>query len=242
MRTKIIIIAIIAIAGGISYWSFDLSRPSVTLPTPSEGRQVQDFVNQTFADNREVNLDSPQQEDDHEESNNDNKVLSAEFGCTGPKDSDFDCYQEYYKSIVVEQGIAHAFSDLRERYEENGYVRSQCHPLTHVIGNEAAKKFADVGEAYAVADSFCWSGYHHGVLEGIIGRIGLAKLESQMNEICRSLAEKDRYSFDHYNCVHGLGHGVMAISDNDLFKSLEKCDVVTDSWERTSCWSGAFME
>ena len=162
--------------------------------------------------------------------------------CEGDKSSNFDCYQLYYQGLAKNQGIAVAFADLRKRYDENSYIQSQCHPLTHVIGNEAAKKYADVSGAYKDGDSFCWSGYYHGVLEGIIGRIGLAKLESQMDGICQSLAAAGRYSFDHYNCVHGLGHGVMAIYDNDLFKSLVACDAVKDSWERNSCWSGVFME
>lgn len=162
--------------------------------------------------------------------------------CEGDKQTDFDCYQAHYQDMVKNQSLAAALADLRERYNSNSYVQSQCHPLTHVIGNEAAKKFADVAEAYTEGDPFCWSGYYHGVLEGIIGRIGLAALTSQMNDICKSLGQKSRYSFDHYNCVHGLGHGVMAIYDNELFKSLEVCDSVTDNWERSSCWSGAFME
>jgi hypothetical protein len=34
----------------------------------------------------------------------------------------------------------------------------------------------------------------------------------------------------------------MVITQNELFDSLNICDNLQDSWERTSCWSGAFME
>jgi hypothetical protein len=79
-------------------------------------------------------------------------------------------------------------------------------------------------------------------LEGVIATIGYANLAEQMNDICTPLAKARTYSFDHYNCVHGLGHGIMAVTQNELFQSLETCNVLSDTWSRQSCWSGAFME
>jgi hypothetical protein len=131
---------------------------------------------------------------------------------------------------------------LRTRYPINGYVSSQCHPLTHVIGRTAALTAKNVSDAYTQGDSFCWSGYYHGVLEGIIGKIGSKNLPAQIDTICADIPGKKSYSFDYYNCVHGLGHGVMAISDDALFDSLTMCDNLTGNWEQLSCASGAFME
>jgi hypothetical protein len=34
----------------------------------------------------------------------------------------------------------------------------------------------------------------------------------------------------------------MGIMDDELFKSLETCDTLADSWERESCYGGVFME
>lgn len=162
--------------------------------------------------------------------------------CEGGDASNWYCYQDYYNGLVEGKSIAAAFADLKVRYNENDYIRAQCHPLAHVIGNAAAKKFASPGEAYLEGDSFCWSGYHHGVLEGIIGRIGLQNLPAQMDAICDKIHDKERYGFDYYNCVHGLGHGVMAVNDDQLFKALELCDELTGGWEQTSCASGVYME
>ena len=141
-----------------------------------------------------------------------------------------------------EKGIAAAFTDLKARYDGNGYVVSQCHPITHVIGREAANSFDTIGKAYTQGDSFCWSGYYHGIMEGIIGSIPPGELQSRLDSVCSKIPGKERYSFDYYNCVHGLGHGVMLINGNDLFKSLEYCDFLSGGWERASCWSGVFME
>ncbi len=154
----------------------------------------------------------------------------------------FSCYEDYYSALVKRKGVAAAFSDLKARYDQSGYIKSQCHPITHVIGNTAALIFTDVGTAYTKGDSFCWSGYYHGVMEGIIGQITPTDLVNKMDSICDKIPGKVSYSFDYYNCVHGLGHGVMAISQDELFDSLKLCDAIRGSWEQQSCYGGVFME
>ncbi len=162
--------------------------------------------------------------------------------CEGIDFVNFDCYQKYYQGLVKNQGIQAAFEDLRSRYNQNNYVVAQCHPLTHVIGNIAVEKYATVEEAYAHGDSFCWSGYYHGVMEGIALKIGEKNIISQLNDICKDMNGKANYSFDYYNCVHGLGHGLMDLTGDELFDSLKMCDNLTGVWEQNSCYSGVFME
>lgn len=162
--------------------------------------------------------------------------------CLGADQYNFDCYQTYYANLVKNGGVVSAFADLRARYSKDNYVVAQCHPLAHIIGNVAVEKYASVAEAYAHGDSFCWSGYYHGVLEGIAGKMGSAKMFSSLNDICSGIAGKENYSFDYYNCVHGLGHGVMALTQDELFQSLSLCDKLTGAWEQQSCASGVFME
>lgn len=162
--------------------------------------------------------------------------------CTGNASTDFDCYEQHYIKLVKEDGIKAAFVDLKARYEHNAFVVSQCHPITHVIGREAALKFKTPGEAYTQGDGYCWSGYYHGVLETFLDKIGRENLPKEINSVCDDIEGKSRYSFDYYNCVHGLGHGVMAITDTELFQSLDYCELLEGEWEQKSCASGVFME
>ncbi|MDO8493182.1 MAG: hypothetical protein Q7S19_01410 [bacterium] len=170
------------------------------------------------------------------------KKIKLPVICQGSESQIFNCYQKHYKNLVKTKGVQAAFADLRQRYNENSYVVSQCHPITHVIGDTAVEKYPTASEAYLHGDSFCWSGYYHGVLEGILSKIGMDKAISEMNNICKDIPGKSVYSFDYYNCVHGLGHGLMAITDTELFKSLNLCDGLSGSWEQTSCYGGVFME
>ncbi|MEK7569624.1 MAG: hypothetical protein AAB500_01905 [Patescibacteria group bacterium] len=152
------------------------------------------------------------------------------------------CFEEYYKSLVGDKGIAYAFADLRKRYESNEFVRTQCHPLVHALGHGAVKAYPEVSIAFSHGDSFCWSGYYHGVMESILGTIGADKIVSEINGVCADIPGRETYSFDYYNCVHGLGHGVMVIHNNELFEALDTCAALVDSFDSNSCYGGVFME
>ncbi len=159
-----------------------------------------------------------------------------------PGSVDFYCFEKYFKQLVATEGVSVAMETLRSEYDASAYVRSQCHPITHVIGRAATLLYPRVSDAYTHGDALCWSGYYHGVMEGIIGKIGRKNIEAQIDTICADIPTKSSYSFDYYNCVHGLGHGLMALSNNELFESLTLCDNLTGSWERESCYGGVFME
>jgi hypothetical protein len=169
-------------------------------------------------------------------------VVSWHVACGDDRASDFICFQKHYQAIIATANVADAFTDLKAAYEKSSFVKGHCHQLVHVIGRAAAEKFGDVARAYDQGDDFCWSGYYHGVMEAILAKIGYLNIRSQISTICKSMGEKERYSFFHYNCVHGLGHGVMLVHRNELFDALGTCDNLGDRWERESCYSGVFME
>jgi len=172
----------------------------------------------------------------------DPSLLPKREPCSGKEETNFSCYDKLYTLIVNEDGIESAFAFLRKEYQNSAYAKAQCHQLTHIIGRAAAQKFSSVFETYGAGDGFCWSGYYHGVMEAVIADIGYANLDDNLNVICSDIAKERKYSFDHYNCVHGLGHGIMAVTQNELFESLEKCNILSEHWDAASCWSGAFME
>ncbi len=171
------------------------------------------------------------------------KVPASLAECKNDDDSnDFRCYATYYAAKSYAQGKEATFSDLKTAFETDQYVKAECHQITHIIGRTGYKKYGGLDKAYAQGDSFCWSGYYHGAIEQAINDIGGDKIASQAPVVCKSFADKRIYSFDHFNCVHGLGHGMMAVGAYDLPDSLELCDNLTSDWERSSCYGGVFME
>lgn len=168
--------------------------------------------------------------------------LGAVPTCAGASAEDFKCWRDRYQQMVAQQSPKEALSDADKNYKESSYFKSNCHQIVHVIGRAAGNKYEHVAEAYKMGGDLCWSGYYHGVLEAIATKIGPDKIVAQLDGICASLRNEAQYKFPHYNCVHGLGHGLMAVQNNELFQSLESCDQLNDQWERSSCYGGAFME
>jgi hypothetical protein len=162
--------------------------------------------------------------------------------CSGETADDFVCLQRQYQTLVYNEGVAAAFAQIKVAYNESDFVRGSCHQLVHVIGRAAGARFGDAATAFDQGDDFCWSGYYHGVMEAVIGKIGFQQIRSELNTVCASVGADKRYSFYHYNCVHGLGHGVMAVASGELFEALGLCDTISDAWERESCFGGVFME
>ncbi|MEK7510417.1 MAG: hypothetical protein AAB567_02595 [Patescibacteria group bacterium] len=156
--------------------------------------------------------------------------------------SNFRCYEEYYVHLLRTKDVAAAFTDLKERYQTDSYVKSMCHPLVHVFGRTAVEKYPKVSEAFSHGDPFCWSGYFHGVMEGILRKTNDKDLPQVIKAVCDDIPGKEKYTFDYYNCVHGLGHGVMYVTNNELFDALQMCNNLEGSWEQQSCWGGVFME
>lgn len=169
-------------------------------------------------------------------------AVTWEAACPDGLSGDFKCFERHYQTIVNSQSVEAAFTDIKDAYERSPYVKGNCHQLVHVIGRAAGLLFGDVAQAYERGNEFCWSGYYHGVMEAILAKIGYQNVKTQLNTICAGVGATERYSFAHYNCAHGLGHGVMLVSQHELFDALTTCDSLGDGWERESCYGGVFME
>jgi hypothetical protein len=163
--------------------------------------------------------------------------------CLSINESQYSCYENYLKNIVKTYGAKEAQTTLASLIQASSYVQSQCHPLAHLIGRTAFEKYGSVSEATKYATEVCWSGYYHGVMEAYMSGFDDTKLYGMIASICQQEPGKP-YSFDYYNCVHGLGHGVTIRFDNDIFKALPFCQAFSSdkAWEKESCYSGIFMQ
>ncbi len=164
--------------------------------------------------------------------------------CLGTdQESSFDCWAERMQAFVMQNDTTDAaFTDIEAAYATSGYVKSNCHQIAHVIGRTAGKKVGDVSMAYQDGDDFCWSGYYHGVMEAIIATTDKSKILNDLDNICEAVRAEKLYGFNHFNCVHGLGHGLMQLQENDLFIALDTCSGMNDFWDQESCKGGVFME
>ncbi len=161
--------------------------------------------------------------------------------CTTRTVGKSNCYRDYFAEVMRTEGADVAVAEIAALSETDDHVARDCHQVVHDLGNDAAEHYGDVGIALTYEGSACWSGYYHGVVEYAISQFEGTELFDEMPNICRTAAA-EQYSFTHYNCVHGLGHGVMLNLDGDLFGSIPYCETLPDHWELSSCVGGAIME
>lgn len=179
-----------------------------------------------------------------ESENSFNPKTASLVECQGtPREAELECWQERMEVLITQNDSnAKAFADANAAYQTSTYVRSNCHQIAHIMGRSAGKKYADVTKAYQDGDDFCSSGYYHGVLEAALTITDKDTILGKLNDICSGVKAEGIYKLKHYNCVHGLGHGLMQLHDSELFTALNSCDRLTDNWERQSCLGGVFME
>ena len=160
--------------------------------------------------------------------------------CIGVDALDFECLEHHYVELVSASGPEAALADLGSAWEGGGFVRSACHQLTHRIGRAAGVQTGM--NAFEQGNTLCSSGYYHGVIESVMAEIGAGRVVEEAMSVCAELRENEPRSADHYNCVHGMGHGFMGVFASDVFDSLEGCDALEAQWEADNCYGGVFME
>lgn len=164
----------------------------------------------------------------------------AVASCAGAAAIDFACQTRHYQGLVRRDGARAALRALAADQRRNGYVRAACHQLTHRIGRVAGALHGI--EALRDGQSVCASGYYHGVLQAVMGRAGARGSVERAAAICATTRTADNRSAEHYNCVHGMGHGYMEIFSSRVFESLDGCRALRDRWEVDECSGGVFME
>jgi hypothetical protein len=160
--------------------------------------------------------------------------------CEGTPKESLDCFVRYYTAMTESHGVSFALSDLEKRSDKIGI---DCHQVAHVIGRAAIMRYDTVGEAFKNGSNICMSGFYHGVMEGIFSKYGETYLNREsINNICRDFRDQGEETLGFVNCTHGMGHGILDVTHDDLFRSLDICGLLSVSAERERCYGGVFME
>jgi mono/diheme cytochrome c family protein len=159
------------------------------------------------------------------------------------KDStDNKCYEQAFANIAYEEGPKESLRQFDEAIKTPGPIETNCHRIVHAIGAGALAHFdGDVGKAFVAGSASCTSGYYHGILERSFLGIEESELGSASRRFCAGPQIRTS-EFIAYQCVHGLGHGLMIYTGYDMPLSLKTCDRLANEWDQRSCTGGVFME
>jgi mono/diheme cytochrome c family protein len=155
---------------------------------------------------------------------------------------DFHCYEQGFANIAYNDGPKAALDKFDQDIKTPGPIERDCHRIAHAIGAGALSHYdGNVGQAFVAGRPSCTSGYYHGILERAFLGVDQSQLGAAARKFCSS-KEVRQSDFIAYQCVHGLGHGLMIYTGYDLPVSLKTCDKLANSWDATGCTGGVFME
>jgi len=120
--------------------------------------------------------------------------------------------------------------------DSGGGATIDCHQESHQIGRLSYELFG--AGTFSYGDASCHSGYYHGAMEGFLNEKGTTDLAGNIDKICKQFDT----GFGNFECLHGVGHGVIAYEDYDLTAAIEICRQLNDGFATSSCYGGVFME
>jgi hypothetical protein len=158
----------------------------------------------------------------------------------GGADARADTVLSSMQAILRRQGLAAALDSLESRAGRDSALHRDGHQMAHALGREAVATHA--GDAAIIREcrpAFA-SGCYHGVVEASLkaaGRIEVAELE----RLCVTVEDSGGPG-PGFECIHGLGHGILGARRYDLDAALRDCDALSTPRRAGSCHAGAFME
>ena len=157
-------------------------------------------------------------------------------------DGKFECLEQAFGNMTYNDGPQPALTRLTALSTSNRAVAGDCHRIAHRMGSAALARFKDrVAQAFIAGSPVCASGYYHGIIE----RAFLGQPKNKLAVVARQLCSDPQINskpFLSYQCIHGLGHGLMIYTGYDLPGSLKNCERLQTPFSRVSCTGGVFME
>jgi len=172
-------------------------------------------------------------------------MLSEMHACFQKVSGKNQCYNQVAVNVLKKNDLQQAITVLEKNQDQSELFQS-CHEMGHFLGREEYKRTKKVNEALSVCTPVCFAGCFHGVLEGhlIEKKIGLDQPELLSKEITKICGLKQDYAQAEFfnQCLHGLGHALMFLTNANLPTALKLCDNLQTKSEQDWCYSGSFME
>lgn len=150
------------------------------------------------------------------------------------------CYEDALLRMVQNGQIRFAMSTLALLGEQHDHIRRFGHDYSHVIGINAWSPGKDIGATYSQCTELFQSGCYHGVIQAVFAQSGTDS--ASVVALCSSSPEITASSWLRFQCVHGIGHGLLQTYTMNLPRALHGCDLLGNAWDSESCYGGAFME
>jgi len=157
-----------------------------------------------------------------------------------------DCLDSAAQSILKKHSFSNVLT-IFEQIESEGLV-SSCHDFMQFLARNQYAISKNLSELFNQCSAACFGACYHGAVEGYLNapyhdysKLNLLETKKILISACEPLKYDSRQGF-FSQCVHGIGHGFMLVSEWDLNASLKLCDLLPTDREQNDCYGGAFME
>lgn len=151
------------------------------------------------------------------------------------------CYSQLLSERLATRGVAEAVATLDALVKSDADVAEHAHEYAHGIGIEAYGKSSDIVGLFAPCGDGYSSGCRHGVIQAYFDSRSQVT-QPEVEALCQPFKSATASRWVLFQCVHGMGHGLTMFHGHDLPRALTDCDLLSDGWDRESCYGGAFME
>ena len=153
------------------------------------------------------------------------------------------CYKKAADLLHSQFGLAQTLKVFKEN---EGYteVYARCHETTHYLSRLEYDKQDSIAKVYAQCDSTCHGGCYHGTLEAYLKQKTNETGFNIANQFPKVCGEKSDYQkpIEFNECLHGMGHAAMFVTEMELKQSLKLCDTIANQPYKERCYTGVFME
>jgi hypothetical protein len=150
------------------------------------------------------------------------------------------CYEEILLALVERGQVRLAMTGLSVLDREDRSIAARGHDYAHVVGINAWVPGREVGAVYDSCTELFQSGCYHGVIQAYLDATGTDS--GTVASLCDQIPSTRTNHWLRFQCVHGLGHGLVQARALHLPRALSGCDWLGSGWDRESCYGGAFME
>lgn len=174
-------------------------------------------------------------------------ILKEIKNCNDNKQTN-SCYKQAATYFLNRYQLEEILSVFKKNGVSSGLLKG-CHAVSHYLGQKEYKRLKSIKAVFAkTKDDVCMSGTMHGAIEGFFMEIGVTNYEQNISKIQEAIpsvcGEEKTYDnpLEYDLCIHGLGHALMFVTDNDLILTLKLCDYIKTEKGQDFCYSGSFMQ
>jgi hypothetical protein len=152
-----------------------------------------------------------------------------------------DCYEAILMPRARAGDVRGSLALVEAIAQRDPDVHADGHMYVHAIGIAAYDDARPFGPQFDACTELFHAGCYHGLIQARFAASTTVDAGT-LNELCAGVGRGGLDRWVVFQCVHGIGHGLVVHHGGDLPAALRDCDLLRSGWDRESCYGGAFME